>query len=374
MITTPSSHDIGLWELDNNTICQELSKLAGKKPTSQSAYSDEDRYLVAKYAKELNTLNKSKYRLLNFSKYTAINESIVRAFVKRYDQNVKVAKAWGRSPDKKLNNLMQGRSLMVGPAIDEKVRKFMVYFIKSGNVGRSIAAATAMVLASRTDGESVNNLFVTSTWRRNLLQRIGLRRWAATAAKVKIPESPKKEAGLQHSWESISIVEKYTIPEPLVIKRYQRMSKYVQLRRFTMALQSANKVGVAGIAYKRMITLTLTVTMDGKILWFQVICKGKIKQPLQKVNFPAGFSLNANIKHHSNTQKVLKHLDEIAIPYVDAKRKKIGNLDQFALLLWDIFWGQKTNEVTSLLTENKIFYEYVPNDITGRFISPLFNT
>lgn len=58
---------------------------------------------------------------------------------------------------------MRGRSLMVGLVIDEKVRKFMVYFIKSGNVGRSIAAATAMVLASRTDGESVKNLFVTST-------------------------------------------------------------------------------------------------------------------------------------------------------------------------------------------------------------------
>ena len=52
---------------------------------------------------------------------------------------------------------------MVGLVIDEKVRKFMVYFIKSGNVGRSIAAAPAMVLASRTDGESVKNLFVTST-------------------------------------------------------------------------------------------------------------------------------------------------------------------------------------------------------------------
>ena len=197
VITTPSSHDIGLWELDN-TIGQELSKLAGKKPKSQSAYSDEDRYLVAKYAKKLNTLNTSKYRLLNFSKYTAINESIVRAFVKKYDQNVKVAKAWGRSPNKKLNNLMRGRSLMVGLVIDEKVRKFMVYFIKSGNVGRSIAAATAMVLASRTDGESVKNLFVTSTWGRNLLQKTGLRRWAVTAAKVKIPDSPKKEAGLQH--------------------------------------------------------------------------------------------------------------------------------------------------------------------------------
>ena len=36
------------------------------------------------------------------NKYTIINESTVRTFVKKYDQNVKVAKAGGRSPVKKI--------------------------------------------------------------------------------------------------------------------------------------------------------------------------------------------------------------------------------------------------------------------------------
>ena len=39
--------------------------------------------------------------------------------------------------------------------------------------------------------------------------------------------------------------------------------KYVQVGRFFMVPQGAKKVGVAGIADKRMIILTLTVTMDG---------------------------------------------------------------------------------------------------------------
>ena len=47
---------------------------------------------------------------------------------------------------------MRGRSLMVRPIIDEKVRKFMVLLCKKGgHVSRSIAATTAMVLLSRTD-------------------------------------------------------------------------------------------------------------------------------------------------------------------------------------------------------------------------------
>ena len=41
---------------------------------------------------------------------------------------------------------------MVRPIIDEKVRKFMVSLCKKGGqVSRSIAATTAMVLLSRTD-------------------------------------------------------------------------------------------------------------------------------------------------------------------------------------------------------------------------------
>ena len=73
------------------------------------------------------------------------------------------------------------------------------------------------------------------------------------------------------------------------------------------------------------------------------------------------------MKHHSNTQEVLKHLKEIFIPYIKAKRKKNGNPDQCAPLIWDFFRGQKTEEVTSLLREIKIVYEYVPNNMTTNF-------
>ena len=88
---------------------------------------------------------------------------------------MKVAKACRCSPDRKLKTLMCGRPVMVGPIINEIVRKFMVsLYKKGGHVTRSIAATTMMVLLSRTDDdESVKNVVVTTTWGKSLLQRIG---------------------------------------------------------------------------------------------------------------------------------------------------------------------------------------------------------
>ena len=117
---------------------------------------------------------------------------------------------------------------MVRPIIDEKVRKFMVSLCKKGGqVSRSIGATTAMVLLSRTDDQSVKNVVVTTTWGKSLLQRIGFRRPAATTSKVEIPESAKKDAGLQDHYRITSIVEKHKIPESLVINSDETPSKYV---------------------------------------------------------------------------------------------------------------------------------------------------
>ena len=83
-------------------ICQELSKLTGRKRKPQSKYSDEDRYTIAKYAKDNGASKAAKFFK---NKYPTINKSTVRTFVKKYDENVKVAKACGRSPDNKLKTL-----------------------------------------------------------------------------------------------------------------------------------------------------------------------------------------------------------------------------------------------------------------------------
>ena len=286
-----SLRDTGIGEVDRAEICQELSKLTGRKRRPLSKYYDEDRYTIAKYDKDSGASQAAKFFK---NKYPTISECTVRTFVKKYDENLKVAKACGRSPNRKLKTFVCRRPLMVGPIIDEKVRKFMVsLYKKGGHVSRSLAATTAIFLLSRTGDESVKNVVVTTTWGKSLLQRIGFRRRAATTSKVEIRDSTKKGAGLQHH-RIPSIVEKHKIPESLMINSDQTLSKYVQVGRFTMAPKGT----------KKNITLTLTVTMDGKALPFQAIYKGKTKQSLPKGTFPTGFRLSANMKHHINTQEV----------------------------------------------------------------------
>ena len=61
-----------------------------RKKMETTRHSDEDRYTIAKYAKDNGASQAAKFFK---NKYPTINESTVRTFVKRYDENVKVAKA-----------------------------------------------------------------------------------------------------------------------------------------------------------------------------------------------------------------------------------------------------------------------------------------
>ena len=81
----------------------------------------------------------------------------------------------------------------------------------------------------------------------------------------------------------------------------------------------------------------------------QLIYKGNTSQSFPKITFPTGFSLSANEKHFSNTEESIKFLEEIIVSYVDKKRGEIDSPDQAALLIWDVFRGQKTEPVLEVL-------------------------
>ena len=83
------SHDTGLGEVDRAETCQELLKLTGRKWKSQSKYGNEDRYMIAKFAKDNGASQAAK---LFKNKYPTINESTVLTFVKKYDKNMKLQK------------------------------------------------------------------------------------------------------------------------------------------------------------------------------------------------------------------------------------------------------------------------------------------
>ena len=117
--------------------------------------------------------------------------------------------------------------------------------------------------------------------------------------------------------------------------------------------------------------MLLYIDFDSYNQWknvtLQIIYGGKTDQSLPKITFPAKFSSSVNEKHYSIAEEVIKHLQGIVIPYVNEERKKIGDADQYALLIWDVYRGQKIEAVTSLLQEEKVLNEYVPDNMTNYF-------
>ena len=63
----------------------------------------------------------------------------------------------------------------------------------------------------------------------------------------------------------------------------------------------------------------------------------------------------------------IKLINEIIIPYVQSQCKELGKPKQAVLVIMDVFRGQITDDVISLLRENNIHYVLVPNNMTQLF-------
>ena len=103
----------------------------------------------------------------------------------------------------------------------------------------------------------------------------------ATTGKVEVPEGARKEVGNQHHFQIVKIMEKHRIPKSFVLNTDQTPSKYVTVGRTTIAPKKSTRVRFSGSTDKHsvsLISLTLTVTLDGKILPFQVPYGGKSNQ------------------------------------------------------------------------------------------------
>ena len=97
----------------------------------------------------------------------------------------------------------------------------------------------------------------------------------------------------------------------------------------------------------------------------QLIYCCKTKQSLPRFKLLETFSLSANPKHFSNKAESLKAIKEIILPYVkQQQRQELEKPDQASILIMDVFRGQMTEEVVSMLRTNNIWLVKVPNNMT----------
>lgn len=207
-----------------------------------------------------------------------------------------------------------------------------------------------------------------SNWAQSLFRRMGFVKRFGTTGKVPIPEALRKELETSYLHDIVRKIEDNNILPSLVLNLDQTPSKYVPVSNKTLAMKGAKTVPIKGSNDKRMITLTFTITLDGKFLPPQIIYGGKTLQSLPRVKFPPTFSLSANPKHYSNEQESIKLLNEIIVPYIKKERGTLGlKKDQPALLIMDVFKGQMTDPVLKVLADNHILLQSVPANFTYLF-------
>ena len=132
-----------------------------------------------------------------------------------------------------------------------------------------------------------------------------------------------------------------------------------------MAETGSKHVSRKGGNDKRGITVTLSETITGKILPFQLIYTGKTARSVLSVEFPNGFCLSYNPKHWSNEDETINLLESVVDPYFCQVREELGlQNDQKALILWDAFKAQSTDKVTKELKRFNIVQVMVPKNMT----------
>ena len=356
--------------VDIAAISQETKSVKKKRNSSYTKWSEKDRYLIGKYAAE----NGVAAAVRKFKRqFQTLNESTVRSFRKKAEEEIKQASKERREPKKALSKYSSptGRPLLLGE-FDSMVQSYLVAQSNRGCViNSSVANATATALMKRNPGVIGNIDLESSHWSQSLFRRMGFVKRRKTSSKVEIPDGARKEIEFLFHHEIVSYIEEYKIPQSLVLNLDQTPLKYVPVSNETMAKRGSTSITIEGSSDKRMITGTFAITLCGNFLPIQLIYGGSTNQSLPRVTFPKEFSLSVNPKHYSNTEESLKFLDEIIVPYVTKERSKLNlPANQKVLMIMDVFTGQMTEDVVMRYQENSILIVNVPRNMT-KYYQPL---
>ena len=318
---------------------------------------------MGKHASETGTSTAVRKFRLDFPK---INESTIREFKKKYEEELKPAKQQSREVRTDLSTEKQGRPLLLGTKIDSLVQRYNRAASNRGAVvTRSIVESTAKALMISYPKEIGKINLNNSEYGKSVLQRMNYTRRKGTTSKVALPDGIRKENELLFYHQIVEKVEHYDLPDSLILNFDQTPSKYVPVASTTLAKRNSKQVCIKESDDKRLIIATFTITMDGKFLGLQLIYGGETNQSLPRYQFPKDFSLSVNPKHYSNEKKSLKLINEIVLPYVTEERQRLFQPNQKALVIYDVFKGQITDKVLSRYKDSNIEVVFLSANMTG---------
>lgn len=206
-------------------------------------------------------------------------------------------------------------------------------------------------------------------WAKGVLRRMGYTKRACSTAKV----VPADFAALKEQFlldiQTIRVLG--NIPPQMIINWDRTAMKIVPSSNWTMERKGTKRVEVVAVEDKRQITAVFGCSLSGDFLPVQLIYAGTTDRSHPKgVSFPPDWHITSTANHWSNEETMEAYVQKIILPYVEKMRNQLGlERNHCALVIFDVFKGQCTEKILTLLEEN-ILYVTVPSNCTDR-LQPL---
>ena len=357
---------------DVNKAVMDASKTQRSKPRGKYAkLTPEQQAEIGKYA----SMHGNAAAIRHFSKEldTDLKEGSVRSWKSKYQAEVNIKRQLGEADTSvtRLTLKKTGRPLMLGEKLDGVVKHYIRAVREGGGVittAITMAAATAIVRRADRNLLSENGgpIDITVNWAKSLLYRMGfVKRRGSTAMKMTVTNFERIKE--QFLLDIQTVVEMEDVPMELVFNWDQTGISIVPGSTWTMELKGSKRVEITGISDKRQVTAVFCGTLAGDFLPPQLIYQGKTSACLPRHKFPNDWHITCTPNHWSNEEKMKEYLKEIFTPYVQQKRQELGlPPNQAALALFDVFKGQQTESITSILEANNIIVVPIPANCTDQ--------
>ena len=266
--------------------------------------------------------------------------------------------------------------MLLGEELDRKVKLYLNAMRSRGAViNTSVVVAVANgVVASEGDYLLACNgghIEITRYRAKDLLGRMGfVKRRGTTKAKVTVEDFDAVKE--QYLLDIKNVIEMDEIPDDLVLNWDQTGIHYVPVSSWTMDKQGSKRIEIVGSDDKRQLTAVFAGSLAGDFLPPQLVYKGKTSCCLPVgVGFPSDWDVTYSINHWCNEETMNSYAHRVLFPYVAKKRVELKlEPDHPALVIFDNFNGQCTEDFLKLLESNHFDVVLVPPNCTDR-LQPL---
>jgi hypothetical protein len=140
----------------------------------------------------------------------------------------------------------------------------------------AIAAAKGIVMSKEKTllAQYGGGLILDKAWATSILRRLDMVKRKGTKGVKSLPKDFDK-IKLEFLDRINEVVQKYNIPDSLIINWDQTGSNYIPVGEWTMAPSGSKQVPIAHMDDKRQMTVLLSITKSGTLLPPQLIYQGK---------------------------------------------------------------------------------------------------